>query len=225
MQRLHLTERPRGVTVSTLDSESSDRGSNPREAFSSRGARARKRPRHQPTGGAPRPIAAPEPVNDLAPASERRRQNGMTPVGFEPTQLALVELESTPLDHSGKVSCRCRERSPLRRNGRAGLIDLHAALAIGYRFQCETTHPVVACMRASRSPLCTCTWCLGLLGAAKPASTLSCMCVCVCGCVCACVRACVHVGVWACVRACVPVCVRARVSATAQLRPTTAHVV
>ena len=28
----------------------------------------------------------------------------MTPVGFEPTQLALVELESTPLDHSDKVS-------------------------------------------------------------------------------------------------------------------------
>jgi hypothetical protein len=28
----------------------------------------------------------------------------MTPVGFEPTQLALVELETTPLDHSGKVS-------------------------------------------------------------------------------------------------------------------------
>ena len=28
----------------------------------------------------------------------------MTPVGFEPTQLTLVELESTPLDHSGKVS-------------------------------------------------------------------------------------------------------------------------
>ena len=30
----------------------------------------------------------------------------LTPVGFEPTQLALVELESTPLDHSGKVSIR-----------------------------------------------------------------------------------------------------------------------
>ena len=30
----------------------------------------------------------------------------VTPVGFEPTQLALVELESTPLDHSGKVSMR-----------------------------------------------------------------------------------------------------------------------
>ena len=28
----------------------------------------------------------------------------MTPVGFEPTQFALVELESTPLDRSGKVS-------------------------------------------------------------------------------------------------------------------------
>ena len=29
---------------------------------------------------------------------------GLTAVGFEPTQLALVELESTPLDHSGKLS-------------------------------------------------------------------------------------------------------------------------
>ena len=28
----------------------------------------------------------------------------MTAVGFEPTQLALVELESTPLYHSGKLS-------------------------------------------------------------------------------------------------------------------------
>ena len=34
----------------------------------------------------------------------QRCQHEMTPVGFEPTQLALVELESTPLDHSGKVS-------------------------------------------------------------------------------------------------------------------------
>ena len=30
----------------------------------------------------------------------------MTAVGFEPTQLSLVELESTPLDHSGKLSLR-----------------------------------------------------------------------------------------------------------------------
>ena len=36
-------------------------------------------------------------------ASHEKAQK-MTPVGFEPTQLALVELESTPLDHSGKVS-------------------------------------------------------------------------------------------------------------------------
>ena len=28
----------------------------------------------------------------------------LTAVGFEPTQLAPVELESTPLDHSGKLS-------------------------------------------------------------------------------------------------------------------------
>ena len=28
----------------------------------------------------------------------------MTAVRFEPTRLALVELESTPLDHSGKLS-------------------------------------------------------------------------------------------------------------------------
>ena len=33
----------------------------------------------------------------------------MTAVGFEPTQLALVELESTPLDHSGKLSCLFRK--------------------------------------------------------------------------------------------------------------------
>ena len=30
--------------------------------------------------------------------------NALTAVGFEPTQLALVELESTPSDHSGKLS-------------------------------------------------------------------------------------------------------------------------
>ena len=28
----------------------------------------------------------------------------VTAVGLEPTQLALVELESAPLDHSGKLS-------------------------------------------------------------------------------------------------------------------------
>jgi hypothetical protein len=36
--------------------------------------------------------------------SDDRREKEVTAVGFEPTQLALVELESTPLDHSGKLS-------------------------------------------------------------------------------------------------------------------------
>ena len=35
---------------------------------------------------------------------QRVCRSNVTPVGFEPTQLALVELESTRLDHSGKVS-------------------------------------------------------------------------------------------------------------------------
>lgn len=34
----------------------------------------------------------------------RQALTKLTAVGFEPTQLALVELESTPLDHSGKLS-------------------------------------------------------------------------------------------------------------------------
>ena len=38
------------------------------------------------------------------PSVNKASAGKMTPVGFEPTQLALVELESTPLDHSGKVS-------------------------------------------------------------------------------------------------------------------------
>ena len=41
-----------------------------------------------------------------------RKNDTLTAVGFEPTQLALVELESTPLDHSGKLSCSAaRSRS------------------------------------------------------------------------------------------------------------------
>ena len=45
----------------------------------------------------------------------RRMRMEMTAVGFEPTQLALVELESTPLDHSGKLSLRFHQ---LRKCGR-----------------------------------------------------------------------------------------------------------
>ena len=37
----------------------------------------------------------------------------MTAVGFEPTQLALAELESTPLDHSGKLSLTLSSLSSL----------------------------------------------------------------------------------------------------------------
>ena len=65
-----------------------------------------------PTGVA-RPIASvvagaiPECKGHLRDPNRSQRKTTdktMTPVGFEPTQLALVELESTPLDHSGKVS-------------------------------------------------------------------------------------------------------------------------
>ena len=35
----------------------------------------------------------------------------MTPAGSEPTQLTLVELESTALDHSGNVSLRPKLRT------------------------------------------------------------------------------------------------------------------
>ena len=37
-------------------------------------------------------------------AESRGASPGVTAVGFEPTQLALVELEPSPLDHSGKLS-------------------------------------------------------------------------------------------------------------------------
>ena len=37
-------------------------------------------------------------------AESRKASPPVAAVGFDPTQLALVELESTPLDHSGKLS-------------------------------------------------------------------------------------------------------------------------
>ena len=48
-------------------------------------------------------VASTDNACDIA-KTKNNTSNGMTPVGLEPTQLALVELESTPLDHSGKVS-------------------------------------------------------------------------------------------------------------------------
>jgi hypothetical protein len=44
--------------------------------------------------------------------SWRKAISKLTAVGFEPTQLALVELESTPLDHSGKLSLPWRRLFP-----------------------------------------------------------------------------------------------------------------
>ena len=38
----------------------------------------------------------------------------LSPVGFEPTQLAPVELESTPLDHSGKVYIQALAALPVQ---------------------------------------------------------------------------------------------------------------
>ena len=49
-------------------------------------------------------MAFPSPCLLFSCVPETSEEMEMTPVGFEPTQLALVELESTPLDHSGKVS-------------------------------------------------------------------------------------------------------------------------
>ena len=43
-------------------------------------------------------------IRDQNRRQRKTTDKTMTPVGFEPMQLALVELESTPLDHSGKVS-------------------------------------------------------------------------------------------------------------------------
>ena len=56
------------------------------------------------------------------------KNDTLTAVGFEPTQLALVELESTPLDHSGKLSCSAaRSRSMELANTLGGV----AAFACG----------------------------------------------------------------------------------------------
>jgi hypothetical protein len=58
------------------------------------------------------PIASPT-SRGLAPvgacclvALSPTADTSMTAVGFEPTQLSLMEFESTPLDHSGKLSLR-----------------------------------------------------------------------------------------------------------------------
>ena len=49
----------------------------------------------------------------------------MTPVGFEPTQFALVELESTPLDHSGKVSTAGMTKIVVQASGTDFFTQIH----------------------------------------------------------------------------------------------------
>ena len=44
------------------------------------------------------------PLACLSNSCRRWGEGGQEIVGFEPAQLSLVELESTPLDHSGKLS-------------------------------------------------------------------------------------------------------------------------
>ena len=43
-------------------------------------------------------------LQDPNPRHRKATNQTMTPVGFDPSQLALVELESATLGHSGKVS-------------------------------------------------------------------------------------------------------------------------
>ena len=101
----------------------------------------------------------------------------VTAVGFEPTQIALVELESTPLDHSGKLSF-------LEARGRACHVLMHCApfaktylclnivrvhklfhlvarassgmvIALGSRFGWPRTyHSILRCLRVLFSRLC-----------------------------------------------------------------------
>ena len=65
-------------------------------------------------------------------------------MGFEPTQLALVELESTPLDHSGKVSCGVQQALATA-SWRARNLSMDALgfepRAFRMRSGCDTTTP------------------------------------------------------------------------------------
>ena len=67
---------------------------------------------------APYPLGHTSVTSPTSSARNRRAQMcaPLTAVGFEPTQIALVELESTPLDHSGKLSLAWRA---LRQRARA----------------------------------------------------------------------------------------------------------
>ena len=85
----------------------------------------------------------------------------MTAVGFEPTQLALVELESTPLDHSGKVSLGTESaRKPthnVQHGAVAGLVPLPicGAGAARLRHVPKKIHITTAGIRHRRQTLMT----------------------------------------------------------------------
>ena len=49
-------------------------------------------------------VRAEDRARDKAKAQAGDRAEKVTPVGFEPMQLTLVDLSPPPLDHSGKVS-------------------------------------------------------------------------------------------------------------------------
>ena len=49
----------------------------------------------------------------------------MTPVEFEPAQFALVELESAPLDHSGKASTAGMTKIVVETSGTDFFLQIH----------------------------------------------------------------------------------------------------
>ena len=59
----------------------------------------------------------------------------MAPVGFGPTQLALVELESTPLDHSGKVSGELCSGMHVQRHVRSDVQGCARCIASGVHYR------------------------------------------------------------------------------------------
>ena len=68
------------------------------------------------------------------------QESQMTAVGFEPTQLALVELESTPLDHSGKLSMQARQGPFAARRESCRYAKQPFSLMRHVAFECTHTH-------------------------------------------------------------------------------------
>jgi hypothetical protein len=116
--------------------------------------------------------------------SKTTRPFKMTPVGFEPTQLALVEFESTPLDHSGKVSLNNVPLHPTRAAlQKSDVPDVSAETlrTITTRFSIPLPSSILPqllekrCHRQSRS--------CGRVRLRMRVCAFVCVCVCVCVCV------------------------------------------